>query len=493
MSDWLEQLSVVFGEDINWSAIFFTLLIVIQIAIVLRVLMRRLEVGVSMAWVLVVAGFPIAGPFLYLMFGELRLGSKRAQRFKDLAKSLGSWLEKISDSREDPGPDQGGPFAHMAERLLGLPSLGGGRLTLLTDWQASFDAILADIKAAKKSCHLEFYIWSDGGRADEVADALIAAAGRGVQCRVLLDALGSRPFFRGPTVKRLRAAGVEVVAALPGGLIRLLFVRFDLRLHRKIVVIDCEIAYTGSMNLVDPRYFKKSAGVGEWVDAMARIEGPPVEALALSFLADWYVESSASHDGFDVQEDICSLKPVGDTIVQAIPSGPAYGANAMERALITAVYSARDEIILTTPYFVPDEPLEAALASAALRGVRVVLVLPKKVDSILVRHASNAFVGELVAAGVEVMRFTGGLLHTKSVTIDGEWSLFGSLNLDPRSLHLNFELTLGVYDDGFTGQLRDLQMQYVAQSEQLLADRAETKSAGRLAMENLARFVSPLL
>ncbi|MCA9239454.1 MAG: cardiolipin synthase [Planctomycetales bacterium] len=493
MSDWIERLTVVFGEDVNWSAVFFTLLIAVQIAIVLRVLMRRLEVGVSMAWVLVVAGFPIAGPLLYLMFGELRLGSKRAQRFKVLGKNLGSSLEKISDARQDPGPDQGGPFAHLAERLLGLPSLGGGKLTLLGDWQASFDAILADIRAAEKSCHLEFYIWSDGGRADEVVEALIAAAGRGVQCRMLLDALGSRPFLRGKTVKRLRNAGIEVVAALPGGVIRLLFVRFDLRLHRKIVVIDGRIAYTGSMNLVDPRYFKQSAGVGEWVDAMTRIEGPPVQALAISFLADWYVESGESLAEFDAEDEIHSLDPVGDTIVQAIPSGPAYGANAMERALITAVYSARDEIILTTPYFVPDEPLEAALASAALRGVRVVLVLPKKVDSMLVRHACNAFVGELVDSGVEVIRFTGGLLHTKSVTIDGEWSLFGSLNLDPRSLHLNFELTLGVYDEGFTQQLRALQMEYVSQSEQLLADRAESKSAGRLAMENLARFVSPLL
>ncbi len=273
----------------------------------------------------------------------------------------------------------------------------------------------------------------------------------------------------------------------------MLFVRFDLRLHRKVVVIDGRIAYTGSMNLVDPRFFKQNSGVGQWVDAMTRIEGPPVEALAITFLGDWYVESGQSLDKLKADGGVQKLAPVGETIVQVVPSGPAFSQNAIERALVTAVFSAREEIILTTPYFVPDEPLQMALVSAAMRGVRVTLITPKRVDSRLVRYATGAFYSELIEAGVRIMLFDGGLLHTKSVTVDGEWSLFGSLNLDPRSLHLNFELTLGIYDEGFTQELRALQMKYLETSEMLTAEQLAGRSTIRLASENLARLVAPLL
>jgi len=185
------------------------------------------------------------------------------------------------------------PLAELCERTIGVPTLAGNRVDLLDDWQQTFARLLSDIEAATSTIHLEFYIWSGGGEADRVAEALIHAQRRGVTCRVLVDALGSHRFLRGKMCKRLREGGVHVVAALPGGLLRLPFVRFDLRLHRKIALIDGRIGYTGSLNLVDPRYFKKDAGVGQWVDAMVRIEGPAVEALQIVFLADWYVESHA--------------------------------------------------------------------------------------------------------------------------------------------------------------------------------------------------------
>ena len=156
----------------------------------------------------------------------------------------------------------------------------------------------------------------------------------GTVCRVLLDALGSRDFLRGPTTTKLRAAGIELIAALPGGIFRALFVRFDLRLHRKIVVIDGKVAFTGSMNLVDPRYFKQGAGVGEWVDAMVRVEGPPAEARGITFLADWFVESDQSLDQLKSSGDVRPLDPVGKALVQTAPSGPANPDKAIERALV---------------------------------------------------------------------------------------------------------------------------------------------------------------
>src|SRR5579863_10381624 len=178
-------------------------------------------------------------------------------------------------------------MARMSQAMIGVPVTSGNRLEFLTDSETGLRSLLKDIDEAKKTCHLEFYIWEAGGLADEIGAAVLRAAARGVICRVLLDDVGSRDFLRGDWARRLREGGVTVHAALPARLWRLLFVRFDLRLHRKIAVIDGRIAYTGSMNLVDSRFFKIAAGVGHWIDAAVRIEGPAVEPLAITFLGDW--------------------------------------------------------------------------------------------------------------------------------------------------------------------------------------------------------------
>ena len=229
---------------------------------------------------------------------------------------------------------------------------------------------------------------------------------------------------------------------MPVSLFRMLFVRFDLRLHRKIVVIDGEVAYTGSMNLVDPRFFKRDAGVGQWVDAMARLRGPAVEALAITFLEDWELETGEGVDRLVATGDAHPLPDAGTAVIQVVPSGPVAREESIQAVLLMAIYAARRELVLTTPYFVPEESLLTALASAAMRGVKVTLVVPGRVDSRLARLASQPHKGELLESGVRIVEFGAGLLHTKSVTVDGELSLFGSLNLDPRSLVLNFEITL---------------------------------------------------
>jgi cardiolipin synthase len=353
--------------------------------------------------------------------------------------------------------------------------------------------MIADIDSAERTCHLEFYIWNNGGEANDVTDALLRARQRGVVCRVLVDAMGSRAFLKSDVAQRLRDAGVIVHDALPGGILRLPFVRFDLRLHRKIVVIDGRVAYTGSLNLVDPRHFKRDAGVGQWVDAMVRIEGPAVEALAITFLADWYVETETPLSELQASGDAHPQPNRGDSAVQVMPSGPALARHAVEQVLLAAVYSAREELVLTTPYFVPSEPLTLALVAAARRGVKVILIVPARVDSKLVKYASGAFKLELLEAGVRIAAFRGGLLHTKSVTVDGAHSLFGSVNLDPRSMRLNFEILLAVYNREFTTRLRELQQSYIDQSQ--LVDLADYKARPRLQQtaENFARLLAPLL
>lgn len=468
----------------------------VKIIIAVRVILQRRPTGETLAWIMVVFSMPVLGPLLYLMFGELRLGRRRAGRFTELTKPLMTWLHDIRQrSLVDWNALEADykPLAEMCERTIGVPALAGNRVDLLDDWQQVFARLIADIEAAQSTIHLEFYIWSDGGEADRVVDALVHAQRRGVTCRVLVDALGSHRFLRGKMCKRLREGGVHVVAALPGGLLRLPFVRFDLRLHRKIVVIDGRIGYTGSLNLVDPRFFKKDAGVGEWVDAMVRLEGPAVEAMQIIFLADWYVES---HCELDYLLKSCDAQPQpsrGDIETQVMPSGPDLPANAIEQVLLTAIYSARHELLITTPYFVPSEPLMLALVAAARRGVKVVLVLPRRVDSKLVRFASSAFKGELLEAGVRIALFEDGLLHTKSVTVDRTHCLFGSVNLDPRSFRLNFEILLAMYDSKFTAQLADLQQRYIDRSELMDLEAYRNRPMRYVVLESVARLLGPLL
>ena len=476
--------------------VFLVLDLVLRLGLSLRVIMRRQPVGVSLAWLGIILLFPFVGAAIYLLIGETRLGNRRAAWAAKLHKPYEQWLLE-SHARwpvewNDLG-DAGEPIARLAAATVGVPVFPGNQIQLLDNDGAFFDALIADINRAERTVHLEFYIWQGGGRADEVSDALCEAVDRGVTCRVLLDAVGSYEFLGGRQVRQLRKHGVALQAALPVGIVRMFFDRLDLRLHRKIVVIDGQIGYTGSNNLADPEFFKRGAGVGQWIDAMARLEGPAVEGLGVIFLEDWELDSGEGLEELSRTGDVRPLDACGESPVQVVPSGPLIRRATIEQVLLMAIYSARRELVLTTPYFVPDESMLAALTSAAQRGVDVTIVLPTKVDSRLVRLASQASKGDLLEAGVRIAHFDGGLLHTKSITIDGETSLFGSLNLDPRSLRLNFEVTLVIYDPHFTKALRGLQTSYIDRSHFMELETWQARAGVVQFVENAARLLGPLL
>jgi cardiolipin synthase len=480
----------------HWVTLTLLVDLLIRVGLCARVIMRRRPVGVSLAWILLLMSTPIVGALVYVLVGERWLGRHRLKLVASLREPFDQWLEHLKQ-REPVNWSEVGiecqPVARVAEAALGIPALPGNHWELLTTTDEVFDRLIADIDNARNTCHLEFYIWGLGGRSDEVVQALIRAKQRGVACRVLVDGVGSRDFIRSQHCRELRATGVDVREALRANIFRMQFARYDLRLHRKIVVIDGEIAYTGSMNLVDPRFFKQDAGVGEWVDAMTRIEGPAVEALAVTFLGDWALEAEVERDVIISEADVRPLPAQGRAVIQVCPSGPTDPEQAVEELLLAAIYAARHELILTSPYFVPDETLAMALVTAAHRGVEVTLIVPAKVDSRLVRLATETFRGDLAAAGVRIMEFHGGLLHTKSVSVDGEFSLFGSLNLDPRSLYLNFEITLCIYDREFTQALRELQHKYLRDCTQLDMDLWNRRSFARRFVASVGRLLSPLL
>jgi len=467
----------------------------IRIGLSVRVIMRRRPVGVSLAWLVVILLFPFAGAFIYLLLGELRLGRRRVATLRDFEKSIERRVAALGEdfSVDWPvGEANGRSLARLSENAAGMPALPGNELELISHWDQVFERIVADIDAAEHSCDMEFYIWHLGGMADEVAEALIRASRRGVRCRVLLDAVGSKRFLTSRSALLLRESGIDLQSALSGSLFHMLVKRFDLRMHRKIVVIDGEIAYTGSLNIVDPRYFKQESDFGQWVDAMVRMRGPAVEPMAITFLGDWALERNEGGEAPLTGGDVGPRKAAGASTVQVVPTGPAMEGDAIQ-ILLMSIYAARRTLSITTPYFVPEEAVLTALVSAARRGVDVTLILPARVDSLLVRLASQPHMGELLNSGVNIMLFGGGLLHTKSVIVDGEICLFGSLNLDPRSIYLNFEITLNVYDRPFTEELSSLHDAYISDSVPMRLEDWKKRSRAKRFIDNVARLLSPLL
>jgi cardiolipin synthase len=310
---------------------------------------------------------------------------------------------------------------------------------------------------------------------------------------LLVDALGGRPWWRGSQPERLRQAGVQIRPALPIGIMRDVAGRGDLRLHRKIVIIDGQVAWTGSMNMVDPRYFKQDANVGEWVDAMVRAEGSVVAPLAMTMIGDWMLETGESIRELIESAGLALVAPKGSADVQVVPSGPGETQDGLLQMLLALINSAQEELVLTTPYFVPDESIVRALRGAAGRGVQVEMILPEKVDSLLTRHASRSYYEDLMDVGARIHLYRKGLLHTKSITADRRISMFGTVNLDMRSIWLNYEVALFVYSQEFSEELRALQQSYMDDSSQLDPHSWAQRPARQRFLDNAFRLVGPIL
>ena len=493
------------SEDMTVEGFFLHPMTFIELAhllivslISVRVIMKRPGTGVALAWLMLVAAIPFGGALIYLLIGEHRIGERRTRRINNLRTDY----EKISQAAIKEGITsvawlRHAPAARAMDRLgretVGFPTVRGSNIEIFSDTQNMLQAIRRDVDGAKTSVLMEFYIWDDGGSADDVLEAVIRAAKRGVSCRLLIDALGARPWWKGNGPQRLRNAGVLLEEALPVGLFRTFVGRTDLRLHRKIIVIDGGVAWTGSMNLVDPRFFKQDSGVGEWVDAMVRLQGAVVAPLAATMIGDWSLETGESINDLIASAGLRMVEPCGTADIQVLPSGPGQTSDGLLQMLLGLVNAAQQELVLTTPYLVPDESLLRALRGAAGRGVEVSLIVPEKVDSFLTRYASRSYYDDLLEVGVKIFLYRDGLLHTKSIVVDDAMSMFGTVNLDMRSLWLNYEVSLFVYEPGFANRLRALQQIYIDDSDQLDPVEWGKRPFRSRLLENALRLMSPLL
>ena len=486
----------------HWLELFFLCHFILTVIIALRVIYARRSSSAALAWLAVLFAFPYFGVLLYLLIGEPKLGRARAKRQAELHAFHEAFADRFLPPQSVPLCEtRFRQIARLVEVDAGYGATGGNSSRLLADTDAILQSFIADIDAAQHCCLLEFYIVEGSGRIAGVLQALMRAAARGVRCQLLADALGSQNFWRSSWPGRLRAAGVELTEALPFGLARALWVRGDLRNHRKILVVDYRIAYTGSYNLVDPRLFKQNAGVGEWVDAVMRCEGAVAQELAAVFYGDWAVENdhnlSATLDRLNryANEMPDRARPAasGGALLQVIPSHPGSDTALVYDVLVNALNVAQESIIISTPYFVPDEALLNTIIIAARRGVAVTLIVPRRVDSRLVRYASRAYYRPLLDAGVCLKTFDAGLLHTKAVVIDDRFALFGTVNMDMRSFYLNLEVSLALYTPDTVAAIRALLDGYLQQSEAVELKKWEQRRRLQRFIERCARLVSPLL
>ncbi len=465
--------------------------LVIQVFFGVLVLLRpRRSQTSSLAWILIILTLPGLGIILYMLLGDLRPSGKRKRNHRAIQERIQPILLRAwSKMSKGSVPDPIKPVAHLARAVGPTLPRGGNRLDLLAHADHVFDALVADIADAQHHVHLLYYIYLDDGCGRKVGEALCDASNRGVQCRVLVDALGSAEFLRSSLRRKLETAGVTVVAALPTRITQIVAVRFDMRNHRKIAIVDGRIGYTGSHNLAEEMFHPKPK-FAPWVDATVRIEGPSVRDLQALFVEDWFMDTQEGlghliHLDTGFHED-------GHT-VQIIGTGVNSPTWALASVLQAAIHQAREELIVTTPYFVPDEGTMAALTTAAMRGVETTLVLPQRNDSRLVALASRSFFPALVDAGVRVHEFQEGLLHAKTMTVDRIFGFVSTANFDRRSFEINFEVSTLVYDSDFASRLRLLQHTYLEKSKQL-SDRfwIDRPWPNRL-VENLAGLVGPVL
>ena len=474
-----------------WMVSLWLLHVVFMARAVLR---SHRDPASRLAWVVVMAVVPLLGVIAYLLLGETNIGRRRIAAMRQV-------LARLPDTAEAPGAnamnsqaDIPAGYHHLFQvgrSVNGFVPVGGNRARLLPDSDSTIAALVDDINAATEHVHLVFYIWLPDHNGLKVADALQRAASRGVACRAMADGLGSRAMIASPHWSALRDAGVKVASALPIGnpLLRALRGRIDLRNHRKIVVIDNRITYCGSQNCADPEFLVK-AKFAPWVDAVIRFEGPIARQNQHLFASDWMAE---------VDEDLCAILrqalPAGQRgfAAQVIGTGPTARYSAMPEVFETLMFAARCELVISTPYYVPDESMQAALCASARRGVAVTIIFPARNDSWIVGAASRSYYADLLAAGVRIFEYQGGLLHTKSLTLDGEITLIGSANMDRRSFDLNYENNILFYDPALTADVRRRQGEYLAGSCEVTGAMVANWPLARRLLNNATAMFGPVL
>ncbi|HWS40445.1 MAG TPA: cardiolipin synthase [Arenimonas sp.] len=439
------------------------------------ILLQKREPIATLSWILSLALLPYIGFIIYHFLGPTRIKRQSSKRLR--AKSGLMPLIASNSTRH------ASELMKLNAKSSGFAPSSAKEVILIHDGAGTFEALEKAIELAEHHIHLEYYIFEPDTTGTRIRDALIAQAMRGVHVRLLLDRLGSKKINE-TFLRPMRKAGIEILFFHPFFFKHIWRPQINIRSHRKIVVIDGSVGFTGGINITDEE--NKKLRDDAYEDLHFKITGEIVRWLQLAFFEDWHYAGGQ----IPILADYWPTPTAGDIATQVLAAGPDTPWEPIHRAQVFAINNAKKKIVLATPYFVPSNAALMALGSAALRGIDVVLIVPKRSDSYIVSLATQSYFDELSLSGVRIYQYPH-MLHTKALLIDEDAVIVGSSNFDQRSFRLNFELSLLIEDNKVAGQLARILFGYVEQS-QLFDPKLKIPLHSRLAIAT-ARLLSPLL
>jgi len=452
----------------------------------------------AMGWLMLIMLVPTIGLVIFLLIGSPRLSKKRRAMQDTMDQVIDAAVQEalttpsLQNYVHFDVPKRFQPLVDLNTNLGGMPAFSGNKLELLPHYNASIKSIAKDVRQAQNFVHIEFFIITYDDCTEDLFTAMAEAVARGVKVRVMMDAIGSWRFPKHrATKKMLTQIGVEWQLMLPLGLPGRGFNRLDLRNHRKIVVIDGRVGYTGSQNLIRRNYHRKDKLYYD--ELMVRLNGPIVAQLHGVFITDWYCETGRllSHEA--CPEIKLNLDPAGTSLAQVLPSGPGYDNENNLKLFTSLIHAANTKVVIVNPYFVPDDSLLIAITSASQRGVKVIMINSEIMDQKMVGHAQRSYYEELLRAGIKIYLYKYPiLLHSKFITIDDDMAVIGSSNLDLRSFQLNLEISLIVYDKQIVQELSHITKTYLSKSTHLAESEWQARPQRQRILDNLARLSASL-
>ncbi|WP_053990316.1 cardiolipin synthase [Mangrovimonas sp. TPBH4] len=459
------------------------------------ILSKNINPTKTISYILTLVFFPFLGLIVYYFFGQEYRKNKIFNRKhilnQNIIRSLQSDFEldlgqmaKLDDFLGDKIK-----LVNLLKKSENSPLTLHNDVELLINGDVTFDYLLKDLKAAEDHIHLEYYIFNDDSIGTEILNILCEKATKGVAVRFSFDSVGSK--LSKATRNKLRKSGVEFYPFMP-----VLFKKFTSKMnyrdHRKIAIIDGKIGYLGGINVADNYLNNRKKNKHFWRDTHIKLVGEAVKPLQVHFLTNWeFVSGQRFKVSKNLFPDLSATS--GEVAVQIAASGPDTDwANIME-AIFTAINTADEYVYITTPYFIPNEQIITALQVASKSGVDVRLLIPKISDSWTAKYASNSYLESLMEADVKVYRYTKGIIHAKTITVDGVFSSIGTSNMDYRSFNINFEINALVYNKELSRQLENQFMEDLKDAERVDFERWKTRPFHQRAKESYCRLWSPLL
>lgn len=464
--------------------IFMILYVLTIVGTLIVILSENRNPVKSLAWATVLVLLPMVGIVLYLFFGRSLKNHHMLSR-KNWRRLHAADAAHVPHNL--PLTPSGSLQTHLMASLDQAAYYEGNDIKIFTSGKSKFDSLMADIKAAKQFVHIQYYIVEDDNLGRELGELLIEKVRQGVKVKLIYDHVGSYTIKKS-IFKRLRKAGVEASPFFEITFTKIAN-RLNWRNHRKLVIIDGQVGYIGGMNVAD-RYVTGDKKSGPWRDTHLRIAGPAVAAMHNAFATDWYYMRRTLLTL--PQESLPQPSATGDA-VQIVASGPTDKWNAISFVVLRAITMAKKNLYIQTPYFLPNDPLLRALQVAALSGVDVRLMIPRRTDSTLLRLASSSYLKECLLAGIKVYFYDAAMLHSKVIIVDDDFVTTGSSNFDFRSFEHNFECNALVYSTSFNRRMKDIFIVDQRHSTRLILSHWRRRPLMTKAFESLARLLAPIL